>query len=126
MIGRDGSPGEVEEVDVPRVEERLRNVADVFHEIHLKKNRIKNVIVLRRHETFTRSSRCASSPSGFPETSLCNTSVLVLRRHLKKSTSSLIAAASRCLKKKKRRGQKYFPSERTENGSQDKLQRRRP
>lgn len=33
------SPGEVEEVNVPRVEEGLRDVADVFHEIHLKRNK---------------------------------------------------------------------------------------
>lgn len=30
------SPGEVEEVDVPRVEERLRDPADVPHEIQLQ------------------------------------------------------------------------------------------
>lgn len=30
-------PGEVEEVNMPRVEERLRDITDVFHEIHLKK-----------------------------------------------------------------------------------------
>lgn len=30
------SPGEVQEVDVPRVEERLRDPADVPHEIHLQ------------------------------------------------------------------------------------------
>lgn len=37
--GQRGSPGEVEEVHVPRVEEGLRNVADVFHEIHLKRKK---------------------------------------------------------------------------------------
>lgn len=30
------SPGEVQEVDVPRVEERLRDPADVPHEIYLQ------------------------------------------------------------------------------------------
>ena len=35
MAQRKPLPGEVEEVNVPRVEERLWHVADVLYEIHL-------------------------------------------------------------------------------------------
>lgn len=35
---RSALPGKVEEVNMSRVEERLRDITDVFHEIHLKKN----------------------------------------------------------------------------------------
>lgn len=34
---RSALPGKVEEVNMSRIEERLRDITDVFHEIHLKK-----------------------------------------------------------------------------------------
>lgn len=44
MGGHHCSPGEVEEVDVPRVEEGLRNVADVLHEVHLKRQKTRRTL----------------------------------------------------------------------------------
>lgn len=34
-------PGKVEEVNMPRIEEWLRDITDVLHEIHLEKIKIK-------------------------------------------------------------------------------------